>query len=91
MLKNIFKVAEDFKIGYADTIQLFEDWNVFIKTWSDFTKLLVTLRRGSIKDKHARSLLMQLDASDVNGSKSTYIFIKNWVHLVPTYINFYIL
>lgn len=79
MLKNIFKVAEDFKIGYPDTIQLFEDWNVFIKTWSDFTKLLVTLRRGSIKDKHARSLLMQLDASDVNGSKSTYIFINFYI------------
>lgn len=34
--------------------------------------------RGSIKDKHARSLLTQLDASCVNGSKNTYILIENW-------------
>lgn len=74
MFKNILKVAEDFKIGYPDTVQLFEDWNVFIKTWSDFTKLLISLRRGSIKDKHARSLLQQLDVSDVNGSKSIFLF-----------------
>lgn len=74
MFKNIFKVAEDFKIGYPDTVQLFEDWNVFIMTWSDFTKLLISLRRGSIKDKHDCSLLQQLDASDVNGSKSIFLF-----------------
>ncbi|CAI6355089.1 unnamed protein product [Macrosiphum euphorbiae] len=84
--KGYLLVAEDFKIGYPDTIQLFEDWNVFIKTWSDFTKLLVTLRRGSIKDKHARSLLMQLDASDVNGNFMISEIIKLLLlpYLIPT-------
>lgn len=73
MFKNIFKVAEDFKIGYPDTIQLFEDWNVLIKTWSYFTRILISLRRGSIEDKHARSLFVQLETSDINGSKSIFL------------------
>lgn len=60
--KKLFQIAEDFKIGFPSVDN---NWNSFVHNWSNFTDILLNLRRGSVKDKYAQDLLSKLDAAQV--------------------------
>jgi len=66
-----FQVEKDFELQYPNREE-FKDWNIFLRNWTCFTRSIVNIRRGSVKDKHALQLLSQLDSAELN--KGRYYF-----------------
>jgi len=63
------KISEDFKLEYPQIHETLSDWSaVFIKKWILFSDTIVSLRRSSVKDSHARELLKHLDAAQLRES-----------------------
>lgn len=64
-----FKISEDFKLEYPQIEhETLSDWSVYIKKWILFSDIIVSVRRSSVKDNHARELLKHLDAAQLRGS-----------------------
>lgn len=62
------KISEDFKLEYPEIHETLSDWSVFIKKWISFSDTIVSERRSSVKDSHAKELLKYLDAAQLRGS-----------------------
>ncbi|XP_050066661.1 uncharacterized protein LOC126555825, partial [Aphis gossypii] len=80
-------ISEDFKLEYPQIHETLNDWSaVFIKKWILFSDTIVSLRRSSVKDSHARELLKHLDAAQLRGSIKTVNVLKLLLipYLVPT-------
>ncbi|XP_022166092.1 uncharacterized protein LOC111030737 isoform X2 [Myzus persicae] len=80
-------ISEDFKLEYPQIEhETLSDWSVYIKKWILFSDIIVSVRRSSVKDNHARELLKHLDAAQLRGSIKTVNVLKLLLipYLVPT-------
>ncbi|CAI6376176.1 unnamed protein product [Macrosiphum euphorbiae] len=78
-------VEKDFELQYPNREE-FKDWNIFLRNWTCFTRSIVNIRRGSVKDKHALQLLSQLDSAELNKEYRTINIIRLLLlpYLIPT-------
>ncbi|KAE9528505.1 hypothetical protein AGLY_012076, partial [Aphis glycines] len=77
-------IKKDFELQYPSKEE-FKNWSIFLSNWTCFTRSIVNIRRGSVKDKHAIQLLSQFDSAELNKEYHTInIRLLLLPFLIPT-------